>query len=246
MRPSPLRFVEYTSALPEENLALDETLLDAVEAGEAPDTLRLWESPARFAVIGTAQALAEEVDLAACAEDGVPVLRRCSAGGCVLQGPGCLNFSLALSYRRDEAYRSIRGAYCRILKDAAAALAALGAPVTLEGISDLALDGRKVSGNAQKRRRYAFLHHGTLLYEVDAAAMARYLREPADRPAYRGGRRHEAFVGVLPLTPGQLREAMQRAFKAPGPPEAPTPEELERARALAVSKYLDPAWTRRR
>ena len=90
------------------------------------------------------------------------------------------------------------------------------------------------------------LHHGTVLYRVDALAMGRYLKEPRDRPAYRGNRPHESFVSVLPLGPDELRRAVREAFDAPEVTVEPLPDELAEARMLAQEKYLNPAWTLRR
>ena len=50
-------------------------------------------------VIGRAQRAAREVNLAACAASGVPVLRRASGGGTVYQDLGNLNISLAVPGR---------------------------------------------------------------------------------------------------------------------------------------------------
>ena len=49
------------------NLALDEVLLDSLESGRAGETLRFWESPTPFVVLGVSQVLAEHADEAACA-----------------------------------------------------------------------------------------------------------------------------------------------------------------------------------
>src|SRR5262245_25566901 len=98
-----MRFIDLSLSTPEENLALDEALLEAMDlAGSASlrlegEALRLWESPRPFVVLGVSRRIAEDVDREACRKDGVPVLRRASGGGTVLQGPGCLNFSLVLS-----------------------------------------------------------------------------------------------------------------------------------------------------
>jgi len=228
------------------NLALDEVLLDSAEGGDSGRTLRFWESPAPFVVLGTGQALAEEVLEENCRADGVPILRRCTAGGCVLQGPGSLNFALALSFEACPEARTLHGSYQWVLGRLAEAFAARGLNVRLEGTCDLAIEGRKVSGNAQRRRRNAILHHGTLLYHADTAAMARYLAEPAKRPGYRGERDHGGFVTALPLNALELRACVRAAFGAKGRADQPTPSELALALALMESKYEDDAWTRRR
>ncbi len=241
-----MRVLDLSFHDPAMNLALDEVLLDSAERGRAGECLRFWECPVPFVVLGVSQKVHEEVCEDACQRDGVPILRRCSAGGCVLQGPGSLNFSLVLSYERGPALRNIRESYCYILCRIRASLESRGVQVSLEGISDLAIKGRKVSGNAQKRRRSFVLHHGSALYRVDALAMGRYLKEPRDRPAYRGSRLHDSFVSVLPLGAEELRRAVREAFDTPEVAVEPLPDELAEAHTLAREKYRDPAWTFRR
>ena len=241
-----MRLLDLSFDTPEENLAMDEAILDAVESGKSPATLRFWECPVRFVVIGSAQSLHREVHGEHCAADGVPVLRRCTAGGCVLQGPGSLNYALMLPYAEFPETQDLHQSYCFILHRMSDALESLGVPARHEGICDLAVSGLKVSGNAQRRKRHAFLHHGTLLYRADREGMARYLREPQDRPDYRGGRSHRDFVGELPPAPEALRSAARTAFHVEGPSAAPTPEELAAAHRLVMEKYSTTEWTHRR
>ncbi len=241
-----MRLLDLSLDTPGENLAMDEAILDAVESGQSPATLRFWECPIRFVVIGSAQTLHKEVDEEHCAADGVPVLRRCTAGGCVLQGPGSLNYALMLPYAEFPETRDLHQSYRFILDRIAGALKSLGVSAKHEGVCDLAVSGLKVSGNAQRRKKQSFLHHGTLLYRADYDGMARYLREPLDRPDYRGGRNHRDFVGELPPTPEALRAAVRCAFFAEEPPASPTAEENSSIRRLVAEKYGDAEWTHRR
>ncbi|MGI6459090.1 MAG: lipoate--protein ligase family protein [Candidatus Hydrogenedentales bacterium] len=241
-----MRVLDLSFREPAMNLALDEVLLDSAERGRAGETLRFWECPVPFVVLGVSQKVREEVHESACQKDGIPILRRCSAGGCVLQGPGSLNFSLVLSYERDPALPKIRESYSYILNKIRERLTRRGVQTSHEGISDLALDGRKVSGNAQKRRRQFMLHHGCVLYRADTLAMDRYLREPKDRPEYRGARPHTHFVVNLPLGPEDVRQAVREAFHAPDKTGEPRPDEWAETRMLAQDKYQNPSWTYRR
>lgn len=93
-----MKLLDYTLPSPAENLALDEALLLAAEGGTGGEVLRLWELPTHAVVVGSGGSVGIDVHLTACAADGVPVLRRASGGGTVLLGPGCLCFSLVLSY----------------------------------------------------------------------------------------------------------------------------------------------------
>ena len=241
-----MRLLDQTLESPELNLALDEALLIGLESGQSQETLRFWESPVHFVVVGVGQAVREEVRVDACQGGGVPILRRASAGGCVLQGPGCLNFALALSLESRSEARSLHASYRYILDPVAEALNRRGIPATREGICDLSVDGLKVSGNAQKRRKRAILHHGSLLYAMDLDPISKYIREPAKRPGYRHDRTHDRFVTNLPLSAQALREAVCEAFGVSGPSSAAASRELEAARRLAAEKYTTAQWTWRR
>lgn len=241
-----MRLVDLSCPTPAENLALDEALLNAVDGGEAGDTLRFWECPAPFVVLGTGQVFHDEVHEDACRAEGLPVLRRCSAGGCVLQGPGSFNYTLVYRLEGHPELRNLHDSYCTILKTVAGALSTSDQPLRVAGVSDLACGDRKVSGNAQRRKRSAFLHHGTLLYRADYGRMARCLKEPADRPEYRGAKTHEEFVGALGHTAESMRESLTAAF-APGAESVdPLETELAAMRQLVEEKYTQDAWNRRR
>jgi len=208
-----MRLLEYSYDSPAENLALDEALLDEAEAGRGEEILRFWTSPAYFVVLGLSQAVDAHVLRDACEEDNVPIVRRCSAGGCVLQGPGCLNYSLVL--RTDRAgCETIHSSYRTILGALSQALGTLGLAAAPAGISDLAIAGRKVSGSAQRRRRNFFLHHGTLLHGMDLKRCARYLREPADQPVYREQRDHLSFIANIEASEAHLVHTVSAAFHA--------------------------------
>ena len=188
------------------DLALDLALFHALESAAGTEALRVWESAAPVVVLGRSGVVARDVEADACAADGVPIVRRDSGGGAVLLGPGCINYSLVLSLGRRPGLRDVRASYRQILGWLIRALAVPG--VAIQGGSDLAMAGRKVSGNAQRRGARALLHHGTLLYAFDARAAGRYLKEPLRRPDYRGGRRHVEFLGNLPRSGSQIRHAL--------------------------------------
>lgn len=245
-RPPPIRLLDVTFKTPEENLAYDEILLDRAETGKGGDVLRFWESPVNFVVLGVSQVVREHVHERACEEHHIPVLRRCSAGGCVLQGPGCLNFTLILTHEQHPDVATIRGSYCYILGRIGDALKKHGLAAAHKGTSDIAIGGRKISGNAQKRRRRAILHHGTLLYAMKPEVMELYLREPVDRPKYRGTRTHRGFVNSIPLIPTQLKEAVRDAFDVPQKLSKPSRAELNAVHSIVKEKYRTRAWNYRR
>ena len=246
----PLIELDLSFELPAENLAYDEALLvehqrahDRWERGEGerpPELLRFWESPVPFVVMGVAGKVAEEVFEERCRERGISVLRRASGGGTVVQGPGCLNYALILCTERRPELRNFTRSYREILGRVATAVGE-GAPA---GISDLATDGVKFSGNAQKRKRTSLLHHGTLLYDFALDTIEGVLPEPAVRPDYRGERPHRGFVRNLDRSPNQLRSGLAAAWDA-RPGAVPFVDADSTMVELIEEKYGNREWTHR-
>jgi lipoate-protein ligase A len=236
-----MRFLDRTLPTAAENLALDEALLLQAEAGHGGEILRVWEWPALAVVLGSGCKLAEDVDEAACQADAVPILRRSSGGGTVLLGPGCLCFSLVLAFSRDPMLADVRPSYRFILTRLIEALDVPG--VEQAGISDLALDGRKFSGNAQQRKRNHLLHHGTLLYAFDLGLVGRYLRPPPRQPEYRGQREHAAFLRNLEIPGLDIVQSLRHAWQANEESSDWPKAEVQR---LVEEKHATEAWWRRR
>lgn len=210
--PMLLKDISFNS--PEDNILFDEVLLAQAEQQGSDDVLRLWESPAVFIVLGRTGQVDEEIDRPAVITDRVPVLRRFSGGGTVVQGPGCFNFSFILSRERDPRLADLRQSYVIILSRVTELLDSLGVRAVVKPISDIALrEGeRKISGNAQHRGRRYLLHHGTLLCQFDLNLLARYLRIPREVPEYRQGRGHLDFVANIDQSVATLRSVFLDHF----------------------------------
>jgi lipoate---protein ligase len=238
-----MRYLDLTLADAADNLALDEALLLQAESGDSGEVLRVWEYPHPVVVLGSGCRVGEDVHEANCAADGVPILRRSSGGGTVLWGRGCLLFSVVLNYERSPRLHEIGSSYTYILEQVIAAVCDVVPGVVQAGISDLAVKGRKCSGNAQQRKRAHVLHHGTLLYDFDLAQVGHYLRLPPRQPEYRAQRDHTAFLCNLPLTGDELKRRLRDAWQAqPEGDDYPR----ERVRHLAAEKYARAEWNRRR
>lgn len=234
-------FLDLTLPTLAENIALDEALLLACEEGSGQPVLRVWQWDRPAVVLGAAGVLADEVYQEACASDHVPIARRSSGGGTVLLGPGCLLYSLVMSYDQAPELTQIGASYRHILNRICTFLAL--PELHPAGTSDLALGDRKVSGNAQQRKRAHLLHHGSLLYSFDAGSAERYLRMPSRQPDYRQHRAHADFLTNLPLDKVELTARLCNAFEA-ATETADWPS--EQVQKLVRSKYGLDEWTRRR
>jgi lipoate-protein ligase A len=235
--------LELTLPTCAENLALDEALLEAGEQGELPgETLRIWESPQLAVVIGRSSKRSEEADLAYCDAHHIPVLRRSSGGAAIVMGPGCLMYAVVLSLAARPELRMIDLAHQFVLGRIRDALAAVCPNVELCGISDLAVQGRKFSGNSLRVRRTHLLYHGTLLYDFPLTRVGACLKTPPRQPDYRAGRTHGEFVANLKVAPEDLRRALVKAFDAERALSA-WPQAL--TRKLVADKYSQASWNDR-
>jgi lipoate---protein ligase len=238
-----MKYLDLTLADAASNLACDEALLEWFESRRVNHgLLRTWESEKHFVVLGHSNRIDSEVDLAACESEGVSIFRRLSGGGTVIQGPGCLNYTLILRNGIDapagieESFRFVLAHHKRCIGQM------IEDPVDIAGVSDLVIDGRKFSGNAQYRKRVFVLLHGTFLLNFDLGLAARCLRLPSKQPVYRQNRPHLCFMRNLHLDSMRLRQALRNLWGA-------TDEFIEipalRITDLERSRYVQPEWTRK-
>ncbi len=258
----PMKWLDLTLPTPAENLACDEALLDLCDEGYQHEILRCWEPAQHFVVVGYSERVESEVDRAACAARNIAVHRRSSGGGTVLQGPGCLNYSLILKIDAASPLRGIVSTNRFVMERNRAALQALvgsgrlrepvpsGQPkpekaepkIEVRGHTDLVMDGRKFSGNAQRRKKRFLLFHGTFLLKFDLRLIAETLRMPSRQPVYRHNRPHQDFLVNLGLAAGPVRHALQETWKAFDPFDGVA---MEKIALLARDKYATNDWNLR-
>ncbi len=212
-----MRHFDLTCDTGEENLACDEALLDRAEASDQGEVLRFYQPGSYFVVLGYGNQARTEVRLEACRRDGVPVLRRCSGGGTVLQGPGCLNYALILRADRPET-GSIPEANRFIMERHRVMIQGMiGGEVRTQGHTDLTWNGLKFSGNAQRRKRRYLLFHGTLLHQFDLPRVDHWLAMPSTEPDYRNHRPHPDFLTNIPAPAESLKAALREIWGAKEP-----------------------------
>jgi lipoate-protein ligase A len=165
-----------------------------------------------------------------------------SGGGAVLQGPGCLNYSLVLNSAAHR-LKTIGDAFRFVLERHRDCIGELrGAAPRIEGISDLTLAERKFSGNAQYRKSRFVLVHGTFLLNFDLSLIEACLRMPAKQPAYRAARPHSEFVANLHLSSSALRDALKKIWRAD---DLFAPVPWPRIAVLTAERYAKPQWSRK-
>ncbi len=171
------------------NMAVDEAIMESVGAGQSPPTLRLyaWNPPCLS--LGYGQRYTD-VDFTRLADLEWDIVRRPTGGRAILHTDE-LTYSLSLPADDELAAGTVVESYQRISFALLTGLAAIGAspradqraeriqsgPVCFETPShyEITVEGRKLVGSAQMRRKNAVLQHGSLPLSGDIARICKTL-----------------------------------------------------------------------
>ena len=145
------------------NLAMEYWLITEKKPEET--VLLFWNSSPTL-VVGKYQNPLEEINMEYARSHHLNIARRMSGGGTVYQDPGCWQFSFITA--ADQQKISFQE-YILPVVEALHELGVTGAG--FNGRNDLVIDGKKFSGNSQYIHGGYVVHHGTLLYATDIAAL---------------------------------------------------------------------------
>ncbi len=221
-------------------LAFDESLLLSADEGVIGPTVRVWELSKPTVVLGRSSRVDWETNRAFCSARGVQIVRRCSGGASIVGGPGCLMYSAVLSIQRNPQIAKVDAAHRHAMERVLAATQQQVPAARRAGICDLALAGRKFSGNALRIARRHVLYHGTILYAADLELIARCLEFAPRQPDYRQGRPHHEFIANAPLDP--VRFAADLAIEWDATVGEVPGEVFERSRELVSKRYRCEDW----
>jgi lipoate-protein ligase A len=158
-------------------MAIDEAIAMARIKEKTPNTIRLYRWNPSAVSIGYFQSVEKEVNLPACEEHGVDVIRRITGGGAVYHDyDGEITYSLVAPEADPKMPADILASYELICGAIANGLATLGVEAEFKPVNDIVTRGKKISGNAQTRRHGVVLQHGTVLVDTDIRRMFQVLR----------------------------------------------------------------------
>jgi lipoate-protein ligase A len=165
-----------------ENVAFDQALIEAHNAGRIPETIRFLRfRPA--ALVGLHQILSHEVRLEYCARHGIEVGRRITGGGGLYLDEGQVCWELALE--RSRLPGDLATIAARICSAAAAGLRRLGVAAEFRPRNDIEVRGRKLCGTGGVIDGRTLFFQGTLLADFDPERMIEALRVPVEKLARR-------------------------------------------------------------
>ncbi len=253
-------------------MARDEAILSSVTAGEAPPTMRLyaWEPPCLS--IGYAQTAAD-VDKRMLDEYGWDLVRRPTGGRAILHADE-LTYAIAATSTDEYVGGGVLESYKRISRGLVASLTLLGLTVEVQpdlpvpeeqrsnpvcfqvpSAYEITVNGRKIIGSAQVRRRNGVLQHGSLPLRGDITRISKVLRfedEASRSQAVEFLRNRAATVEDLlgsSITWEQVAKAViqgfREALKLDLELDSLSESELAEAKRLESSCYTNPSWTER-
>ncbi|MBN1519552.1 MAG: lipoate--protein ligase family protein [Spirochaetales bacterium] len=250
-----LRYLETGARPAAFNMGLDEAVLDEVAAGRSQPTLRLYAWKPWAVSLGYFQGLNDEVDREACSASGVDVVRRVTGGGAVFHAAE-LTYSIVVPESHPLAAGSILDSYRSICGGLVLGLSSLGIPAEFAPLNDVVAGGKKLSGNAQTRKKGCLLQHGTVLLDVDVDQMFALLKVPNEKLKGKLIADVKARVSSVSAMLGRpfgydeavatFRPAFASAFGAELAPGQPTEAEQAGAERLAAEKFGTLAWTAKR
>jgi lipoate-protein ligase A len=216
------------------NIAVDQAMIELHQAGRIVDTFRFMRFPPT-ALIGRHQALSQEIDVPHCLANGVGIVRRITGGGAIYLDEGQLGWGL-IFHRKALGAASLPELARDICLAVAAGLRRLGVDARYRPRNDIEVDGRKISGTGGFFDGETLIYQGTVLVDMDPAAMVAALRVPRAKLEKRqldsAAQRVVTLRELLgPATPGlpaiqrALLEAFAERFDVEWNAEALTPEE---------------------
>ncbi len=164
------------------NMAIDEAILAARIANLVPNTLRLYRWRPGAVSIGKNQNPTKELNVDACQEMGIDIVRRISGGGTVFHSAKD-EVTYSVVAQTASIAQDIPAMYQRIYSAITDALRLMGIPADFsrgdaKNCPNLTVNGKKISGSAQTIRKGTVLQHGTLLLDVNLKKMFTLLRVP--------------------------------------------------------------------
>ncbi|CAB49595.1 lipoate--protein ligase family protein [Pyrococcus abyssi] len=245
-----MRFIPLIVARPELQMAIDEAILIARSEGKVPDTVRLYVFKPSSVTIGRFQSVRHDVDIEKARELNIPVVRRITGGGSVFHDEfGEITYSVVISDDYHPSLKNIQESYRFLAGPLVDALKDLGLNAGFSGLNDIVVNGKKISGSAQTRRKGIILQHGTFMYSTRLEVLASVLKVSKEKLRDKGIRSIYERVTTLEregikLSMQETYELLRNSFFRAFPLEEGelTEYELELAQELVEERYGKDEW----
>ncbi len=173
-----MKYIDWKETDPQINLAFEEYVFNQMDQDES--YFLLWQND-NAVIVGKHQNTIEEINQEYIRENDIKVVRRLSGGGAVYHDLGNLNFTFIVNDRGREQFD-----FQTFTRPLVEALKTLGVNAEFNSRNDIAIDGKKFSGNSQYAKRGRILHHGTILFNSNLATIQSALKVKKDKIESKG------------------------------------------------------------
>ncbi|MFX0057904.1 MAG: biotin/lipoate A/B protein ligase family protein [Candidatus Hodarchaeota archaeon] len=238
------------------NMALDEAVLRAVIKEKSPNTIRFYKWDPSTISIGRNQSLADEVDINVAQEKGFDIVRRITGGGAVFHDKFReITYSIVCPLKFLENLKAYK-----VMEQFEIIETGLIKGLTKYGLKlkkgiihcpAIFLDGKKISGNAQVRKKGHLLQHGTILLDIDPNLMYSVLKAPNNVSKSKMVKSvYSKVIGIRSYLKEfneerfilALKEGFETILKIKLDKGVYSPFELKLAEDLVKEKYSDIKW----
>ena len=187
------RFVDSGFASAEKNMAFDGALFNSFIDGDSQSVFRIYGWKPKAVSTGFSQDIDSVTDREKCAADGVDVVKRMTGGGALFHS-GEISYSLVMpsepfkAMTAEETYAKTTAFLICFYKSLGLEASYWGAGASPKNIDasgfclagrekyDIVINGKKIGGNAQKRRRGVIFQHGSIALDSSFRDGGKYIR----------------------------------------------------------------------
>lgn len=233
-----MKYIINASTDPYYNQAFEQSVFDKCESDSI---LLVWRNSPTV-VCGRNQNIFAEVDLLKARKNGVALVRRDTGGGTVYHDLGNVNYTLICDTN------SIAVNYEPFIQKVVSALQSIGITAHANKTCDIAINGMKISGSAQRQTKTRVLHHGTLLFDTCLDTLNDFSLDRSSCFESKAIASNRCTVTNIKEHTNSFRDVesfMQAFIEAMGCSEHTLPDNdlLQTAQELCESKYKSWDWT---
>ena len=173
-----MKYIDWRATDPQLNLAFEEYVFDQMDKNES--YFLLWQND-NAVIVGKHQNTIEEINQEYVRQNSIKVVRRLSGGGAVYHDLGNLNFTFIVNDDSKDQFD-----FQTFTRPLVNALKTLGVNAEFNSRNDIAIDGKKFSGNSQYAKRGRILHHGTILFNSKLTTIQSALKVKNDKIESKG------------------------------------------------------------
>ncbi|MEA3355180.1 MAG: biotin/lipoate A/B protein ligase family protein [Patescibacteria group bacterium] len=237
-----------------DNMSIDESILLHSQKNNQ-STLRFYGWKPTAISIGYFQNPLEEIDIDSCKNQNIDLIRRVTGGGAVFHDQE-VTYSLISPIENKFIPLDIKESYYKISQGIIKGLEVFGIQAKFVPLNDIIANNKKISGNAQTRKKGILLQHGTILLDVDVDKMFTILKVPQEKLKDKIIKNvKERVTGINKLTGKEvsfdeaqtaLIKGFEKALNLNYTIGSLTPSEIKLALELKKKKYTTHQWNYKR